>query len=128
MPGRRLAEHDSSDPRIGCEAEVSQRLDERPLTIDLLVQPGLRGAPGALDGDGPTRLEDRPRPAKAVRVARAHLRPVRVQAVELRVDERRDVDAVDAHVPDVTVDVEVPKVDTAQPRVGDRAATHVGTA
>ena len=81
--------------------------------------------PGALDGGGPPRLEDRPGLAEALGVDRPHFCAVRVPPVELGSDERSDVHAVDADIHQVAVDVDVPQVDAPQARVEDRAAAHV---
>jgi hypothetical protein len=52
---------------------VTQRLDERPLAVDRLVQQFRRQAPGPFDGVAPETPEDVPRLAETGRVCRAHL-------------------------------------------------------
>jgi len=104
---------------------VPQRLDERPLVADRLMQLLLGECPRTVDGGGPARLEDRPGLAKALGVDGPHLCAVRVPPVELGIDERSDVYAVDADIHQSAVDVDIPQVDTPQARVEDRAAAHI---
>jgi len=76
---------------------MAQRLDERPLAVDRLVQQFRRQAPGPFDGIAPEPPQDVPRLAETGRVCRAHLGPVGVPPVELRIDQWPDVDAIDRH-------------------------------
>jgi hypothetical protein len=66
---------------------------------------------GPLDGVAPQPLEDIPRLAETGRVCRAHPDPVRVPAVELGIDQRCDVDAIDHDVLDLAVYVDVDQLD-----------------
>src|SRR5262245_39822141 len=86
---------------------MSQRLDERPLAVDRLLQQLRLQAAGAFDGLSPQPLDDIPRLAEPSRVCRAHLDPIRIAPVEFGVDQGPDVDAVDGHVHDLAVDVDV---------------------
>jgi hypothetical protein len=90
---------------------VAQRLGERPLAVHRLVQQPGRQAPGVLDGLGPETVKDVPRLAESGRVGWAHLGPVGAPPVELRLNERPEVDAVDRHVLDRAVDLDVAKLD-----------------
>jgi hypothetical protein len=107
IPRRRVAEHGPPDPRVGGERQVAQRLGERPLAVDRLVQQFRRQAAGPGDGLVPEPLHGVPRLAEARRVRRAHLGPVGVALVQLGVDQRPDVDTVDRHVLDFAGDVDV---------------------
>jgi hypothetical protein len=40
-----LTEHHAAHPGVGGEHEVAERLDERPLTVDPLMEPGLGEVP-----------------------------------------------------------------------------------
>lgn len=67
VPRRRMPEDRPADPGIGGEHEVPQRLGERPLTGDRLMQQ-LRGKPaGPGDGLAPRPLDDVPRVAEPAR-------------------------------------------------------------
>src|SRR5215475_2218392 len=90
---------------------MSQRLDERPLAVDRLVQQLRLHAAKAFDGLGPQPLDDVPRLTESSRVRRAHLGPVRIAPVEFGVDQWTDVYAVDRHVHDLAVDVDVHHLD-----------------
>ncbi len=86
---------------------MAQRLDEGPLSLDLLVEQ-LRGHPASpLDGPPPQPLEDVPRFAEPAGIGRPHLHPVRVAAVELRLHQGHHIDAVDPQVLDLAADVHV---------------------
>ena len=99
------------DPGVGGEYQVAQGLDERPLAVHRLVQQFGRQAPGPFGGLAPHPPEDVPRLAETGRVCRAHLGPVGVPPVELRIDQRRDVDAIDRHILDLAVDVHADQFD-----------------
>jgi hypothetical protein len=122
IPRRRVAKHRPPDPRVGGERQVPQRLSERPLPVDRLVQqlrrqtarPGHRLVPEPVQGV--------PRLAEARRVRRAHLGPVGVAPVQFGVDQRPDIDAVDRHVLDLAGDVDVAQFDAAQHRLAQRDA------
>ncbi len=63
------AEHAHTDPGVGDEDEVAQRLDEGPLAIDLLDKANLPGiAPCLFNSLGPHRLDTVPRTDQSVRV------------------------------------------------------------
>ena len=113
VPRLGVTEERPAHPGVGGEDQVAQGLDERPLAVDALVQLVGRKRAGALDGAGPEPLDDVPGLAVAGGVGRAHLGPVGVPPVELGLDERRDVDAVDADVLDVAGDVDVLEPDVA---------------
>jgi len=77
---------------------MAQRLDEGPLSLDLLVKQ-LRGHPASpLDGLLPQPLEDVPCFAEPVGIGRPHRHAVRVATVEFRLHPEHDVDAVDPQV------------------------------
>jgi len=110
---------------------VAQRLDERPLAADRLVQPLGRQAARPRDGLVPQPLHDIPGLAEPGRVSRAHLGPVGIPLVQLRVDQRPDVDPVDRHVHDLAVDLDVAEFDAAHHRpaqvdLAELAARQVG--
>jgi hypothetical protein len=105
--GLTVAEDRAAHPRVGGEDEVAQRLDEGVLAVSLLVQQVWRQALGALDGGRPRLFDDRPRLAEAVRGGWVELSALRVAPVELGLDERTNVDAVDPDVADLAVDVDV---------------------
>ena len=76
---------------------MAQRLDERPLVVDVLVQQRrVELCERASTVAGPQVLDHRPCLAEAGRVGRAQLGPFGVATIQLRLDERADVDAVDA--------------------------------
>lgn len=128
VPGRGVAQHHPADPRVAGEAEVAQRLDERPLVADGLVQLRLVEAAGALDRLGPAAFDDHPRLPEPLGGVRPHQRALRVATVELRLDQRGDVDVVDDNVLEVRVDVDVPDVHPAEPAVSDATTAHVRSA
>jgi hypothetical protein len=74
---------------------------------------------GPLDRRRPHPFDDRPRLAEAVRVGRVELRPFRVAPVQLGLDERHDIDAVDPDVADLAVDVDILQPRAAQRRAGE---------
>jgi hypothetical protein len=96
---------------------VPQRLDERPLAVDGLVQQVRVQPAGALDGPRPQPLDDVPRLAEAGRFRRAHPGALRVLPVELSLDQWADVDAVDPDVEDVAVEVDVVQIDATHHHV-----------
>src|SRR4051794_31518449 len=61
VPRRGVAEDRPAHPGIGRERQVPQRLGERPLAVDRLVQQGRLEPAGALDRAVPEPLEDVPR-------------------------------------------------------------------
>jgi len=61
---------------------------------------------GSLDRLIPQPLDDRPRLAKPFGVGWSQLHPLRVPPIELRFDERDDVDAVDGEASHLAVDGE----------------------
>ncbi len=63
----------------------------------------------------PQPLQDGPRLAEAVAVVGSHLRPLGHPAVQLGLDQRRDVDAVDDDVLQLAVDLDVDQLDAAHP-------------
>jgi len=107
---------------------VAQRLDERPLAADGLVQQLRWQAAGPFDGLAPEPLEDVPRLTEAGWVCRAHLGPVGIPPVQLRVHQGPDVDTIDRQVLDLALDVgagqfdtphhDPAQVDTAEPGAG----------
>ena len=137
-PGIGVAEVDPVDPGIGGVAEVAQRLDERPLVVDPLVQQLGGEQAGAVDGLGPAPLEDLPRrrgsrrrpaassarsqgpaaPARP-RPADATSTPLTIDVDQLAVDV--DVDELDAAHPHPLqphlAEVRPREVDPAEPRV-----------
>jgi hypothetical protein len=128
MPRRRVAESSPADPRIGGEHEMPQRLDERPLLVDTLVQPLSRQCPGPIDSPRPQPLESSPRFPITVGIHRPHLGPLGLSTIELGPHQRYDVDAVDPQVLDLGVDLDVhqrgtadrdaAQVDQLEPRTG----------
>jgi len=79
----------------GCgEAEVPQGLDERPLVVDAAMELRYGERTSPRDGTFPQPFQDRPRCPETVGVVGAHLRPLRHAAVQFRVDEWCDVDAL----------------------------------
>ena len=95
VPRRRVAEDRPAHPRVGGEDQVAQRLDERPLAVDRLVQQVGSAAGGPARRCRPTAARRRPRP-RGTRPGRSGASgPVGVAPVELGLDERADVDAVD---------------------------------
>jgi hypothetical protein len=100
------------------------------------VQRGFRQRPGALDGPGPQPLDRGPSLAEPVRVGRSHLHQVGLAALELGLDQRRDVHAVDGEALDLPVDpgVEEPHAahhdvlepGLAEPRTGQVDVVEVG--
>ena len=96
---------------------MAQRLDEGPLPGDRDVeQRGVQG-PRPRDRSGPQTVERLPRVAEALCVGGAHQRPLRVEPVQLDLDEAGDVDAVDAHVEELTADLDVRQLDAAHHHV-----------
>src|SRR5262245_46841359 len=133
VPRRRITEDGPPDPGVGGEDQVPQRLDERPLAVDRLVQQLGWQAAGPRYGLVPQPLEDVPCLAEACRVCRAHLGPVRIPPVKLGVDQRPDVDTVDGQVHDFAVYVDVGQFraahqDAAHAHVAELAAGQVGGA
>ena len=117
-----LAEDRRGEPLVHREHEVPQRLDERPLAVDRLVQRvvGERLRPG--DRRRPRRRERRPGGAHALGVGGTEHRPQRVPRVAL-VHVGGDVDAVDDEPVDQRVDVDVD-----EPGVADRGVGEVDVA
>jgi hypothetical protein len=65
----------------------------------------------------PQPLEHRPRLAEAVGGIGAHLHPLGHAPVELGLDERDDIDAVDHQIAELAIDVDVEQFDAAHPYV-----------
>ena len=78
-------------------------------------------------GAGPEPLEDLPRFLEALDGGRMHLGPVGHAAVELGLDQRADVDAVDRHIFDLAGDLDVDQLEADEADVveGDRAEVGV---
>ncbi len=79
-----------------------------------------------VDGVGPAPLDDVPRRTEAGRVGRPHPRPVGVATVELCLDQRRHVDAVDHEVRHLAVDPDVDHLDAPQDGAGQIDAAEAG--
>ncbi len=125
VPGRRVAEDGPAHPGVRGEGEVAQGLDEGPLAVDRLVQQCRVEAPGPLDRRRPPPLDDVPRVAKAGGVGGSHLHPIRLTPVELGLDERRHVDAVEDEALELAVDVHVAELDATHDDVAHlRSAEH----
>ena len=60
VPGRRHPQDGAFHPGVGGEDEVAQGLDERPLSVDPLMQQFRGQPPGPLDGLGPQPFQDVP--------------------------------------------------------------------
>ena len=89
-PERALAE-----PDVAGVDEVAQRLGEGPLAVDLLVDGAGRQGRGARDRRVPGVLDRSPRLPQARGIRGPPQRPAGEAPVELALDERDDVDAVD---------------------------------
>jgi hypothetical protein len=100
---------------------VPQRLDERPLAVDPLVQQSRFELLGSGDGLGPQSLDHVPRFPEPRGICRSQLQPLRMPPVEFRLDQWADVNAVDSHSRQLTADVHVPKQ-----RAPDLHAAEVG--
>jgi hypothetical protein len=74
-------------------------------------------------GACPQPLEDRPRLLEPLDGGRVHLGPVGHAAIELGLDQRADVDAVDRHILDLAGDLDVDQLEAEEADVveGDRA-------
>ena len=70
------------------------------------------------------RFEDVPGLAELVGGLRLHLRVVGIAARELRLDQGRDVDAVDHDVLELAVDLDVGQLDPTHPYVADADVSH----
>jgi hypothetical protein len=137
VPGGWVAADRPADPGVGGEDQVAERLDERPLAIDGLVQRLRRQAAGPRHRLVPEPPEDFPRLAEAGRVFGAHPDPVGAPAVKLGLDQRADVDPVDGDVHDLAIDVDVDQLDAAhaypghvhptEPGIGEIAGEELGT-
>src|SRR5439155_19002162 len=82
-------EDDLADPSIADEDEVSQGLEERPFTVDPLVEEGGRKAHGPLHRQPPHVLDLRPRGTKSGRAVgqqSERSEPARLSLGEGRVD------------------------------------------
>ena len=117
--GRRLAEHRPQHPGVGAEDEVAQGLEERPLVVHALAQHRLRQRPGPREGRLPGLHHHVPGGPEPVGVGGVEERPTGVSPLELGLDERPDVDAVDRQPVDEAVDVHVLEPDPPQARVGE---------
>jgi hypothetical protein len=103
-----LTEHHAAHPGVGGEHEVAERLDERPLTVDPLVEPGLGEPAGPLDELSPAMLEDRPRLAIPVRIGGVHECALRPAPVQLGFHIGGHVDALhEEWTDDLTREVEI---------------------
>jgi hypothetical protein len=80
------------------------------------VQQLKREAACPFDGAVPQPFDNIPRLLEASLVCRAHLRAVGVSPVELGVDQRTDVDAIDRHILDLTIDVDINQLDASHHR------------
>ena len=83
-------------------------------------------AAGAGDGSGPELLDRVPCLDESGRVGRPHLGPAGLAPVELGLDQRRDVDAVDRHVLEVSGDVDIGQLDIAHDHAGEVDAPEPG--
>ena len=95
-----LPEHGAAEPAVRDEDQVAQRLDERPLAVDALVQRRLGEVVRQLDRRSPHRLDGGPPFPQPRRGCGPHRHTFRVHAVEFGLDERADVHTVHLEVGD----------------------------
>jgi hypothetical protein len=126
--GATASKHDAADPARVREAEVAQRLDEGPLVVDPRVQVvGGEGA-GAAERVVPQAVEGGEGLAEAVGVGGSHQGAVGHPAVELRLDEGDDVDAVDDQATQLAVDLQVGDLGAGHPYAVEVGRPHPGAA
>jgi hypothetical protein len=89
------------------EDEVTHGLDHRPLAVDAVMLAALGHGPGALGSRGPGLPQLSPSLAQVGRLIGTDQQPHRVAAVELRLDVRHHLHAVDHKVGDQTLDLNV---------------------
>ena len=98
------------------EDEVPHGLDHRPLAVDAVMLAALGHRPGPLDCRGPGMPQLSPRLSQVTRLIGTNQQPHRVAVVELRLDVRHHLHAVDHEVGDQAVDLNVLHDNTDQPR------------
>ncbi|MFF4190156.1 hypothetical protein [Nonomuraea sp. NPDC001831] len=79
---------------------------------------------GAGEGARPQAVEDRPRLAEPLGVVGAHPGAFGHAAVQLGLDEGRDVHAVHHDVPQLAADLDVDELGAAQPHAGQVGRAH----
>ena len=93
---------------------MTQRLDERPFTVDAAVERLGRKRTGTFDSAVPETLDGREARTEPLPVGRPHQHPLGHPAVELRLHVRADVDAVHDQVADLAGQLDVPELDAAE--------------
>ena len=116
---RHLLNH-AEEPDVGGKDEMPQRLDKAPVVVDPLKEQRLRQRPSACDGGAPDLFDHRPGIGQSLRVDRPQLHPLGEAAIQLGLNQRSHLDAVDAEPADIPGDVGI-----AQPSIGDPGALKI---
>ena len=109
------------------EDEVTQGLDHRPLAVDSVMLAALGHGPDPLGGRGPVVPQPPPGLPQVGRLIGADQQPHRVPTVQLGLDVRHDLDAVDHEVGDEAVYLGVLHHHADQPRPTEVALAELRT-